>query len=61
MTWCRSTRTSVTGSAREIQDTLLRRREELGFNYVVIQGRDFALLEKFAAEVAAPLTRADVR
>jgi len=51
----------LTGSAREIQDTLLRRREELGFNYIVIQGRDFALLEKFAAEVVAPLTRADAR
>jgi probable F420-dependent oxidoreductase len=51
----------LTGSAREIQDTLLRRREELGFNYIVIQGRDFALLERFAAEVVAPLTRADAR
>jgi probable F420-dependent oxidoreductase len=51
----------LVGSAREIQDTLLRRREELGFSYVVIQGRDFALLEKFAAEVVAPLTRADAR
>jgi len=51
----------LTGSAREIQDTLLHRREELGFNYVVIQGRDFALLEKFAAEVVAPLTRADAQ
>jgi probable F420-dependent oxidoreductase len=51
----------LTGSAREIQETLLRRREELGFNYIVIQGRDFALLEKFAAEVVAPLTRADAR
>jgi len=51
----------LTGSAREIQDTLQRRREELGFSYVVIQGRDFALLEKFAADVVAPLTRAGAR
>ncbi|HEU4431519.1 MAG TPA: TIGR03621 family F420-dependent LLM class oxidoreductase, partial [Myxococcota bacterium] len=51
----------LVGSAREIQDTLQRRREELGFNYVVIQGRDFALLEKFAAEVVTPLAKADAR
>jgi len=51
----------LVGSAREIQDTLQRRREELGFSYVVIQGRDFALLEKFAAEVVAPLTQANAR
>jgi probable F420-dependent oxidoreductase len=51
----------LVGSAREIQDTLLRRREELGFSYIVIQGRDFALLEKFAAEVVAPLAAADAR
>jgi probable F420-dependent oxidoreductase len=47
----------LVGSPREIQDTLQQRREELGFNYVVIQGRDFALLERFAAEVVAPLTQ----
>jgi probable F420-dependent oxidoreductase len=51
----------LTGSAREIQDTLLRRREELGFSYVVIQGRDFAFLERFAAEVIAPLAAQDAR
>ena len=51
----------LVGSPREIQDTLLRRREELGFNYVVIQGRDFALLERFAAEVLTPLAEADAR
>jgi probable F420-dependent oxidoreductase len=51
----------LVGSAREIQDTLLRRREELGFSYVVIQGRDFPLLERFAAEVIAPLCRAEAR
>ncbi len=51
----------LVGSVREIQDTLLRRREELGFNYVVVQGRDFGLLEKFAAEVVAPLARTDGR
>ena len=51
----------LVGSTRAIQDTLLLRREQLGFNYVVIQGRDFALLEKFAAEVVAPLTQADAQ
>jgi probable F420-dependent oxidoreductase len=51
----------LVGSPREIQDTLLRRREELGFSYVVIQGRDFGLLEKFAAEVLTPLAQADAR
>ncbi len=51
----------LVGSAREIQDTLLRRREELGFNYIVIQGRDFGLLERFASEVVAPLMQADAR
>jgi probable F420-dependent oxidoreductase len=51
----------LVGSAREIQDTLQRRRDELGFSYVVIQGRDFALLERFAAEVVAPLAQADQR
>jgi probable F420-dependent oxidoreductase len=51
----------LVGSAREIQDTLQHRREALGFSYVVVQGRDFALLEKFAAEVVAPLARADAR
>jgi alkanesulfonate monooxygenase SsuD/methylene tetrahydromethanopterin reductase-like flavin-dependent oxidoreductase (luciferase family) len=51
----------LVGSPREIQDTLLKRREELGFSYVVIQGRDFALLERFASEVVAPLVKADAR
>ena len=51
----------LVGSAREIQDTLLQRREQLGISYVVIQGRDFGLLEKFAAEVVAPLAQADAR
>ncbi len=51
----------LTGPASEIRDTLLRRREELGFSYVVVQGRDFAMLERFAAEVVAPLAAADAR
>jgi probable F420-dependent oxidoreductase len=51
----------LTGPASEIRDTLQRRREELGFSYVVVQGRDFAMLERFAAEVVAPLTAADAQ
>lgn len=45
----------LTGSAREIQDRLQRRRESLGISYVVIQGRDLAQLEQFAGAVVAPL------
>jgi probable F420-dependent oxidoreductase len=45
----------LTGSAAEIRDTLERRREDFGISYVVIQGRDFAALERFAAEVVTPL------
>jgi probable F420-dependent oxidoreductase len=45
----------LTGSASEIRDGLLRRRDALGLSYVVIQGRDRALLEHFAEAVVAPL------
>ncbi len=45
----------LTGSAREIQDRLQRRREALGISYVVIQGRDLPTLERFAEAVVAPL------
>jgi alkanesulfonate monooxygenase SsuD/methylene tetrahydromethanopterin reductase-like flavin-dependent oxidoreductase (luciferase family) len=45
----------ITGSAAEIRDTLERRRERTGISYVVIQGKDPALLEAFAEAVVAPL------
>jgi probable F420-dependent oxidoreductase len=45
----------LTGSAAEIRERLLRRREETGISYVVIQGRDEAVLERFAEAVVAPL------
>jgi probable F420-dependent oxidoreductase len=45
----------ITGSAAEICDTLERRREKTGISYVVIQGKDEALLEQFAEAVVAPL------
>lgn len=45
----------ITGSAAEIRDTLERRREKTGISYVVIQGKDEALLEQFAEAVVAPL------
>ena len=47
----------LTGSAAEIQDRLLARREATGISYVVIQGRDLAQVERFAEEVANPLRR----
>jgi probable F420-dependent oxidoreductase len=46
----------LTGSAGEIRERLLRRREETGISYVVIQGRDEAVLESFAEAVVAPLS-----
>lgn len=45
----------LTGSASEIRDRLERRREETGISYVVVQGGDESVLERFAAEVVAPL------
>jgi alkanesulfonate monooxygenase SsuD/methylene tetrahydromethanopterin reductase-like flavin-dependent oxidoreductase (luciferase family) len=45
----------ITGSPAEIRDTLERRREATGISYVVIQGKDPALLESFAEAVVAPL------
>jgi len=45
----------ITGSASEIRDRLMKRREETGISYIVIQGRDEAVLEKFAEAVVAPL------
>ncbi len=45
----------LTGSASEIRERLEKRREETGISYVVIQGRDPAVLEPFAEGVVAPL------
>jgi alkanesulfonate monooxygenase SsuD/methylene tetrahydromethanopterin reductase-like flavin-dependent oxidoreductase (luciferase family) len=44
----------LTGSAAEIQDQLVKRREETGISYVVIQGGDPALVEQFAEHVVSP-------
>lgn len=45
----------LTGSGAEIRDRLEKQREETGISYVVIQGRDAELLERFAAEIVKPL------
>ncbi|MEE8557804.1 MAG: TIGR03621 family F420-dependent LLM class oxidoreductase [Myxococcota bacterium] len=45
----------LTGPASEIRDRLEKRREETGISYVVIQGRDPALIENFAESIVAPL------
>ena len=45
----------LTGSASEICDRLAKRREETGISYIAIQGDDPDRLERFAAEVVAPL------
>ena len=45
----------LTGSAGEIVDRLATRREETGISYVTIQGSDLDALERFAADVVAPL------
>lgn len=44
-----------TGPASEIRDRLETRREQTGISYLVIQGRDAALTERFAAEVVTKL------
>ncbi len=46
----------LTGSAPEICDRLERQRKETGISYVVIQGRDFDLVERFADGIVAPLS-----
>lgn len=46
----------LTGSAAEIRDGLEKRRERFGFSYIVVQGRDQPVLEKFAEQVMAPLS-----
>jgi alkanesulfonate monooxygenase SsuD/methylene tetrahydromethanopterin reductase-like flavin-dependent oxidoreductase (luciferase family) len=45
----------LTGSSAEIRDRLRAQREDTGISYVVVQGRDPELLERFAAEVVTPL------
>jgi probable F420-dependent oxidoreductase len=46
----------LAGSGGEICDRLGRQREETGISYVVIQGGDFDLVERFAEGVVAPLS-----
>jgi alkanesulfonate monooxygenase SsuD/methylene tetrahydromethanopterin reductase-like flavin-dependent oxidoreductase (luciferase family) len=46
----------LTGPGSEIRDRLERRREETGISYVVVQGGDAALLERFAEAVVGPLS-----
>ena len=48
----------LTGSASEIQDRLLKQREETGISYVVVQGDRPELIESFAEAVVAPLAGA---
>jgi probable F420-dependent oxidoreductase len=45
----------LTGPASEIRDRLEQRREQTGISYIVIQGRDPAVTEHFAAEIVAQL------
>ena len=45
----------LTGSAQEVREQLERRREEFGIHYVVIQGHDEKVLERFAEHVVARL------
>ena len=45
----------LTGTASEIQDRLQKQREETGISYIVIQGEDFEVVERFAEEIVAPL------
>ena len=45
----------LTGPGSEIRDRLEKRREETGISYVVIQSGDPETLERFGAEVVAPL------
>jgi len=48
----------LTGSAQEIRERLLARREAFGIHEIVIQGREPDVLERFAREIAAPLRQA---
>lgn len=46
----------LTGSPAEIQDRLLKQRDETGISYIVIQGGDDERVERFAEEIMRPLT-----
>jgi probable F420-dependent oxidoreductase len=46
----------LAGPGSEICERLERQREETGISYVVIQGGDVDLVERFAEEVVAPLS-----
>jgi hypothetical protein len=46
----------LTGSPSEIRERLERRREEAGISYIVIQGGDFEMLERFAKDIVGPLS-----
>jgi probable F420-dependent oxidoreductase len=46
----------LTGSAAEIRDGLEKRRERFGLSYIVIHGRDQAVVENFASLIVAPLS-----
>jgi probable F420-dependent oxidoreductase len=46
----------LTGSASEIRDRLEKGREQTGISYVVIQGQDPEMLEKFAESIVTPLS-----
>lgn len=45
----------LTGSASEVRERLELRRERTGISYIVVQGHDEALVEKFAEDVVGPL------
>jgi probable F420-dependent oxidoreductase len=45
----------IAGTGPQICERLERQREEFGISYVVIQGGDPGLVERFAEEVVAPL------
>ena len=45
----------LTGSAQEIRERLEQRREQLGVSYIVIQGKDVELMERFARDIVEPL------
>jgi probable F420-dependent oxidoreductase len=46
----------LTGSPAEIQDRLLKQRDETGISYIVIQGGDDERVARFAEEIMRPLT-----
>lgn len=48
----------LTGPASEIQDRLVKQRQETGISYVVVQGERPELIESFAEAVVAPLAGA---